>query len=94
MRYAALLDMADEVGATRIATAHTADDQVETVLMRVLEGAGISGFKGIPRSTKEGIERPLLDTWREDILRYLEEHDIPYRVVKSNLDTRFERPSS
>jgi tRNA(Ile)-lysidine synthase len=64
---------------------------VETVLMRVLEGAGISGLKGIPRKTADGIERPILSTWREDILKYLHTHDIPYRVDKSNLDTRFER---
>jgi tRNA(Ile)-lysidine synthase len=89
-RYAFLKEIRNKHGA-KILVAHTADDQVETVLMRVLEGAGISGLKGIPRSTKEGIERPLLDIWREDILRYLEEHDIPYRVDKSNLDTRFER---
>jgi tRNA(Ile)-lysidine synthase len=90
-RYAFLKEIRNKHGAKKILVAHTADDQVETVLMRVLEGAGISGFKGIPRSTKEGIERPLLDTWKEDILRYLEEHDISYRVDRSNLDTRFER---
>jgi tRNA(Ile)-lysidine synthase len=90
-RYAFLKEIRNRHGAAKILVGHTADDQVETVLMRVLEGGGISGFKGIPRSTEEGIERPLLDTWREYILRYLEEHDIPYRVDKSNLDTRFER---
>jgi len=91
IRYAFLKEIRNKHGAKKILVAHTADDQVETVLMRLLEGAGISGFKGIPRSTEEGIERPLLDTWREDILRYLEDHDMPYRVDKSNLDTRFER---
>ena len=90
-RYAFLKEMKRKHGAEKILVAHTADDQVETVLMRVLEGAGISGLKGIPRTTEEGIVRPLLSTWREDILRYLEKHDIPYRVDSSNLDTRFER---
>ena len=90
-RYAFLKEIRNKHGAKKILVAHTADDQVETVLMRVLEGVGISGCKGIPRSTEEGIERPLLDTWRGDILRYLEDHDIPYRVDRSNLDTRFER---
>jgi tRNA(Ile)-lysidine synthase len=80
-----------EAGADRILLGHTADDQVETVLMRILEGAGVAGLKGIPRKTAGGIERPLLDTWREDILKYLHEHKIPYRVDESNLDTRFER---
>ena len=80
-----------EAGADRILLGHTADDQVETILMRILEGTGIAGLKGIPRKTADGIERPLLDTWREDILKYLHEHKIPYRVDKSNFDTRFER---
>ncbi len=75
----------------RLLLAHTADDQVETVLMRILEGVGISGLKGIPRCTDDGVERPLLDTWREDILDYLRRRKIPYRTDKSNFDIRFER---
>lgn len=90
-RYRFLETVRQEVGADRILVAHTADDQVETVLMRILEGAGISGLKGIPRKTAEGIERPILDVWREEILEYLQKHKIPYRVDRSNLDTRFER---
>ncbi len=91
IRYAFLLELKKKQGAEKILVAHTADDQVETILMRILEGAGISGLKGIPRKTDNGLERPLLDTWREDILKYLHQHKIPYRVDKSNLDTRFER---
>jgi tRNA(Ile)-lysidine synthase len=90
-RYAFLIGQKKARGAEMILVGHTADDQVETVLMRVLEGAGISGLKGIPRKTADGIERPLLDTWREDIDKYLHKHKIPYRVDKSNFDTRFER---
>jgi tRNA(Ile)-lysidine synthase len=90
-RYAFLKDLLERHEAKKILVAHTADDQVETVLMRILEGAGITGLKGIPRITGGGIERPLLDTWREDILKYLRKHKIPFRVDRSNLDTRFER---
>jgi len=90
-RYAFLKKVKTEIHAGSILLAHTADDQVETVLMRILEGAGISGLKGIPRKTGDGIERPLLDTWKEDILRYLHRHKVPYRVDGSNFDTRFER---
>src|SRR4030042_4836259 len=79
-RYAFLQDLKKKYGAKAILLAHTSDDQVETVLMRVLEGAGISGLKGIPRQTEDGIERPLLSTWREGILRYLKQHKIPFRV--------------
>ena len=90
-RHAFLRDLKKKCGAETIIMGHTADDQVETVLMRILEGAGISGLKGIPRSTEDGIERPLLDAWREDILAHLKKNEIPYRVDRSNFDTRFER---
>ena len=90
-RYAFLQEVRRKHRADKILVAHTADDQVETVLMRILEGAGISGLKGIPRKTADGIERPLFDTWREKILKHLYEHKIPYRVDRSNFDTRFER---
>jgi tRNA(Ile)-lysidine synthase len=85
------MDLAKKVGAERIVMAHTADDQVETVLMRIFEGAGIGGLKGIPRETEDGIERPILDVWKEDIIKYLINNNIPYRIDRSNFDTRFER---
>ncbi len=91
VRHAFLKRLAAEVGAEKIAMAHTADDQVETILMRVFEGAGIGGLKGIPRETNEGIVRPILDVWKEDILAYLKKRKIPYRIDRSNFDTRFER---
>src|SRR4030066_758413 len=84
-RYAFLRTLGKKFGAGKILIGHTADDQVETVLMRILEGAGISGLKGIPRETGDGIERPLLDIWREDILEHLKKHKIPFRIDKSNL---------
>ena len=77
--------------AEKILMGHTADDQVETILMRFLEGAGITGLKGIPTSTENGIERPLLQTWREDILKVLRKNKFSFRVDRSNFDTRFER---
>jgi tRNA(Ile)-lysidine synthase len=91
IRYRFLRDLSEKVGAEAIALAHTADDQVETILMRVFEGAGIGGLKGIPRETADGIVRPILDVWKEDILDYLKKRKIPYRIDRSNVDTRFER---
>ena len=91
IRYRFLRDLSEKVGADAIALAHTADDQVETVLMRMFEGAGIGGLKGIPRETGDAIVRPILDVWKEDILKYLKKRKIPYRIDRSNFDTRFER---
>jgi len=90
-RYRFLVNLAKKVGADRIVMAHTADDQVETILMRMFEGAGIGGLKGIPRVTGDGIVRPILDVWKEDILNYLKKRKIPYRIDRSNFDNRFER---
>jgi tRNA(Ile)-lysidine synthase len=91
IRFRFLKDLSEKAGAEAIALAHTADDQVETILMRVFEGAGIGGLKGIPRETGDGIVRPILDVWKEDILNYLKKRKIPYRIDRSNFDTRFER---
>jgi tRNA(Ile)-lysidine synthase len=91
IRYRFLKDLSKRAGADAIALAHTADDQVETVLMRVFEGAGIGGLKGIPRETEDGIVRPILDLWKEDLLNDLKKRKIPYRIDRSNVDTRFER---
>lgn len=90
-RYRFLTDLSEKIGAEKISLAHTADDQVETVLMRVFEGAGIAGLKGIPREVESGIERPILHVWKEDILKYLKKHKIKYRIDRSNFDTRYER---
>jgi len=91
VRHEFLKRLARELGAAKIAMAHTADDQIETILMRVFEGAGITGLKGVPRETGDGIVRPILDVWKEDILRELKKRKIPYRIDKSNFDSRFER---
>jgi tRNA(Ile)-lysidine synthase len=91
IRYRFLKELSGKVGAEAIALAHTADDQVETILMRVFEGAGIGGLKGIPRETADGIVRPILDVWKEEILADLKKRKIPYRIDRSNVDTRFER---
>lgn len=91
IRYRFLKDLAEEVGAEAVVLAHTADDQVETILMRVFEGTGIGGLKGIPPDSGDWIIRPIFDVWKEDILDYLKKRKIPYRIDRSNADTRFER---
>jgi len=91
IRYRFLRELSEKAGAEAIALAHTADDQVETILMRIFEGAGIGGLKGIPRETGDGIVRPILDVWKKDILVYLKKRKIPYRIDRSNFDPRFER---
>ncbi len=91
IRHDFLKGLSRESGGGPIVMGHTADDQVETILMRFFEGAGIAGLKGIPRETVEGIERPILDLWKEDIIKYLKKKKIPFRLDRSNVDCRFER---
>jgi tRNA(Ile)-lysidine synthetase-like protein len=67
------------------ATGHTADDQVETILFRVVT----SGMpKGIRRRRDDGVVRPLLGVWRREVERYLAEVGLDYRTDSSNVDTK------
>jgi tRNA(Ile)-lysidine synthase len=90
MRYAFLQETAAAVGAGRIATAHTADDNVETILMRFVRGSGLSGLCGIP-PRRGDIVRPLLQIARRDVLSYLSERQVPHREDASNHDLSYTR---
>jgi len=89
-RYRLLEMEANKLGCNKIATGHTADDQVETVLFFALRGAGIPGLAGIP-PVREKIVRPLLNTWREDISKYLSAHKIPFIIDSTNNETYYTR---
>jgi len=84
VRYRFFSAAADKTGADRIALGHTADDQAETFLMRLLRGSGSHGLSGIP-PVREKIIRPLIGVFREEIREYLSENDIRYRIDSSNL---------
>lgn len=77
------------IGAGRadfIATAHTADDQAETVLLRLLRGAGPSGLAGILPRRADGIIRPLLGFRRAELRAWLEARQQPWREDATNAD--------
>jgi tRNA(Ile)-lysidine synthetase-like protein len=67
------------------ATGHTASDQVETVLYRLVSSGNA---KGIRPKREDGVVRPLLDVWREETAAYCDEHGLAYRVDSSNPDTK------
>lgn len=90
MRYEFLQETADALGADRIATAHTADDNVETILMRLVRGSGLAGLCGIP-PRRGTIVRPFLAVSRQDILAYLDKHRLPHREDESNGDLTYTR---
>ncbi len=83
LRYAFLSRCAAEHGCCRIATAHNADDNAETMLLHLLRGAGERGLCGIP-PVRGNIIRPLLGTDRAEIEAYLAAHDLPHMEDSSN----------
>jgi tRNA(Ile)-lysidine synthase len=81
---------ARRTGAARVLTAHTRDDFLETVLMRVLRGSGPGGLAGIAPARGRVI-RPLLNLSRGEVLGYLERRGLSYRIDSTNADTRYLR---
>jgi tRNA(Ile)-lysidine synthase len=75
----------------RIATGHTLDDQAETVLFRMLRGAGPAGMAGILPVTPQGLIRPLLGVTRAEVEQHLHSRGIGWREDSSNRDLRFAR---
>ncbi len=89
-RYRLLERCAARLGVRHVVTAHTADDQAETALMRLALGAGTRGMAGIP--TQRGIfVRPWLEITRESVLAYAEERGVLWREDPTNRETRFLR---
>jgi tRNA(Ile)-lysidine synthase len=90
LRYQYLFTLADEVRADRIATGHTRDDQIETVMMRILRGTGTRGLTGIPLRRGRLI-RPLLGLAHLQLVNYCRDHHIPFVEDPLNRDKRFTR---
>jgi len=91
LRYEFLHETAAEIGADRIATGHSLDDQAETVLMRLLRGSGSRGLSGIAPVLEYAVIRPLIDVRRKEIEAYLRERRLPHREDETNRDLRFLR---
>jgi len=89
-RHAALRSEAARVGASVIALGHTADDQAETVLMRLLAGASPAGLQAMAERER-GLARPILRVWREATVAYCAALGIEPLIDASNEDPRFLR---
>ena len=74
-----------------VATAHTADDQAETVLAHILRGTGLAGLAGIHPTTSDGVLRPLLAVRRADLRKYLRAKKQAWREDATNRDTSRQR---
>ncbi len=107
LRYDWLAEVAGEVGAAWIATGHTADDQAETVLHRLIRGTGLKGLRGIARVRRDQRERwgapvgrgeqsglvvrPLLSVSRTEVIAYLSSLPQLHRTDSTNVDPAFTR---
>ena len=90
LRYQALLQCAEEVGADYILTAHQKDDQAETFLLRLLRGSGTRGLGAI-RFQRDMILRPLLSLSAAELRQYCTERDISWREDATNEDLHYAR---
>ena len=90
LRYQKLGEISARLGTEYIALGHNADDQAETVLMRLLKGAGMKGLTGIP-PVRDRIIRPLIETERSAIEGHLKHNSISYMVDSSNLKEKYFR---
>ncbi|AGK99266.1 tRNA lysidine(34) synthetase TilS [Clostridium pasteurianum] len=90
-RYEFFEKIKDKIGAQKIAIAHNANDQAETILMRIMRGTGISGIIGI-KPMRDGVfVRPLIKVNREEIEYYCEKNHINPRIDKTNLENIYGR---
>lgn len=94
MRYAALINEARKRGYSKIALAHTASDNIETVIFNLARGTGLSGMRGIvPKRSAAELEiiRPLILCTREEIENYVRENSLSFCTDKTNFDTHYKR---
>jgi len=83
MRYDFFYDLAEQLDAGRIATAHTMDDNTETMIINLARGTGTNGMSGIP-PVRDKVIRPLLHTSREEIMAFLSEREIEFVEDSTN----------
>ena len=91
-RYKFFSEIYEKVGATKIATAHNKDDQIETFLFRLTRGTSLQGLEGI-KIKNNNIIRPISEIYKKDILEYLNKNEIQYKIDKTNFENEFTRNS-
>ena len=90
VRYSVLKRTALKCKFNKIATAHNSNDNAETVLLNLIKGTGIKGISGIPVK-RENIIRPVISLTRDEILEYLNQNKLSFRIDETNLSSGYER---
>jgi tRNA(Ile)-lysidine synthase len=91
LRYRFFFSLVEQGRLDKVVTAHTANDQAETVLLRLLRGAGTRGLTGIHPVLEGKVARPFLDLTRAQITREIEARKLECRLDSTNLDSRLRR---
>ena len=91
LRYEFFEEVAKKENANKIATAHNANDNAETVLMNIIRGSGTSGLKGIEAKRNEKYIRPLIECTRNEVEEYCKEHNLNPKQDKTNLENIYTR---
>lgn len=89
-RYQFFNETLERTSSNKIATAHTANDNAETVLMNIIRGSGASGLKGIDVA-RDNLIRPLIKCSREEIEKYCEKNNLNPRIDKTNFENIYTR---
>ncbi|MEX0944125.1 MAG: tRNA lysidine(34) synthetase TilS [Balneolaceae bacterium] len=89
-RYRILREIKKEEKGSLILTAHHEDDQIETILQKMLRGAGLISWKGM-RFIEGDLFRPLLQVSRSEIMNFVQDFNIPYRIDSSNEESTYAR---
>ena len=92
VRHQLFKEIFEKEGGDKIALAHNKDDQIETFLFRLIRGTSLEGLEGI-RMKKMQYIRPIINVFKKEILKYLSENKIEYRVDKTNFENEFTRNS-
>lgn len=90
VRYKFFDEIQEKTGANKVAIAHNANDNVETIIMNIIRGSGLSGLKGIEACNGKYI-RPLIESKRDEIEKYCEEENLNPRHDESNDDNTYTR---
>lgn len=91
LRYKFFNEILEKTGSNKIATAHTKNDNVETVLMNIIRGTGTSGLKGIKAKRDNRYIRPLIECERKEIEEYCYENNLEPRIDKTNMENIYTR---
>ena len=89
-RYEFFNEILEKTNSNKIATAHTANDNAETVLMNIIRGSGTTGLKGI-EAKRDNLIRPLIESTREEIEDYCKENNLNPRIDKTNFENIYTR---